>query len=113
MIFVDRKTFLTLPPGTVYTKYNSGTCDHLAIKQDNCGSNDWFYLPLDSINTIDIDCSGELWSRLSDVKPGDTFNIEFDRTSRDGCFDDDEKFFIYTPDDIKKLITTLTNTLKD
>lgn len=41
MHVVDRKTFLTLPAGTVYTKYMTHEGDGIAIKQRTVGDNDW------------------------------------------------------------------------
>lgn len=113
MKLVNRETFLSLPPGTVYVTYESGTCGHLSIKGDNCGNNDWFFTSLETLNIIDVNSSAELYELITTMECGDSIELDCQSLERDGTFDDDIQFFVYTQEDINKLITVLTNTLKE
>ena len=113
MQLVDRKTFLSLPSGTVYAKYEPCICQEICIKHDTISDNDWRYAALDTISFIDAESSTESVDKILAMKNGDSIktNIDVNATFRDGLFDKDQQFMVYSQDEIKDLIALLTKTL--
>lgn len=113
MKIVDRKTFLALPAGTVYSKYAPCHCEEIAIKHSTIADNDWVYTSIDTISFVDSDGSSDLYDTLLAAQVGDSINtdITMDSAYRDGLFDNEQQFMIYSKDDTKKLIDLLTQTL--
>ena len=111
MQLVDRKTFLTLPAGTVYTKYMAHDNGDIAIKQGTVGDNDWTYTPLDTICFIDVQDADDLFDKLEELKPDDVIDTYMETSYRDGLFQEDAQFLVYSQDDVKKLIELLTHAL--
>lgn len=99
MRVVDRKTFLTLPAGTIYCKGVQWAFDGLCIKDDSLG-NDWIYLDMAWASAHD---SGEAVDILEkSLETGSSFACE-DAFGRDGCFDDDAVFLIFETGDLLSL----------
>lgn len=111
MQLVDRKTFLTLPAGTVCTKYMTHDNGDIAIKQRTVGDNDWTYTPLDTISFIDAEDADGLFDKLEELKPGDVIDTYMATSYRDGLFEKNAQFFVYSQDDVKKIVDLLTHSL--
>lgn len=113
MQLVDRKMFLTLPSGTVYAKYEPCLCEEICIKYDTIGDNDWGYAALDTISFIDAKNSNEKVDTLLDMKNGDSIKTDIGANAifRDGLFNKDQQFMVYSQDEIKNLIALLTKAL--
>lgn len=96
MRVVDRKTFLSLPAGTIYCKGVQWAFEGICIKDDSL-QNDWIYLnpawpaAHDSGAAMDY-----LETSLAD---GASFACE-DAFGRDGCFDEDAVFLVFEMDDL-------------
>lgn len=96
MKIVDRKTFLALPPGTIFCKGVPWAFDSLSIKDDSL-ENDWLYLNLAWPSASD---SGQAMGILErSLETGASFACE-DAIGRDGCFDDKEVFMIFEKADL-------------
>ncbi len=96
MRVVTRKTFLTLPAGTIYCKGVPWAFDGLCIKDDSL-ENDWIYLDMAGPSARD---SGEATDILDkSLETGASFACE-DAFGRDGCFDEDAVFLIFEPADL-------------
>lgn len=111
MRIVDRATFLALPAGTVYAKYQPQICESISIKQSCVGDNDWTYTPLDTISFIDSEDDGDLSDKLDGMEAGDEVKTEMYISYRDGLFNKNDRFMIYDQTDTKNLIELLTQTL--
>lgn len=99
MRVVDRKTFLTLPAGTIYCKGVRWAFEGLCIKDDSLG-NDWIYLDPAWPSAHD---SGEAVDLLEgSLETGSSFPCE-DDMGRDGCFTEDAVFLIFEKDDLMSL----------
>lgn len=111
MRIVGRKEFLSLPPGTVYAKYTSlGIIGDLSIKQESlygglCG--DWYYT--DVYSEIGADDTDEFVSLFIRAESDPNFEIEIDPfcVSRDGGFEEAQKFAVFSPADIDRMIQAL------
>ena len=107
MRIVDRKTFLALPAGTLYTKYQPCVFADLCIKRDSCGTDDWFYSAL--TGCLDVQNSDEFIDICEALEndPTRSHPIDVQVEQRDGCYDQDDKFAIYEDADIIKLIAEI------
>jgi hypothetical protein len=99
MRVVNRKTFLSLPAGTIYCKGEPWAFDSICIKDDSL-ANDWIYLNPAWPSAHD---SGEAIDILDDsLKTGSSFPCE-DAYGRDGSFDEKEVFLIFEKADLETL----------
>lgn len=108
MRIVNRKQFLELPSGTLYTKYESGwNFGELAIKKESCG-NDWRYIELIGWPQ---DCSGssELFVNLQQYEK--EWRNDLECSARDGFYEEEQLFAIYDKEDVQQLITKLQELL--
>jgi hypothetical protein len=109
MKIVDRQTFLAMPEGTVFSKYKPCIFDGLFVKASHGGeyANDFLYDDL--IAPVDAGDSGEGFDMLfASQERGDEVPLTFsDATTRDGLFDDDQLFAVYSDDDVSMLIHRL------
>lgn len=112
MRIVDRKTFLTLPAGTVYAKFSPHMFSETCIKDDTIRDIDWYYVGLDT--PVDAD-STETWSDtlFRAMKTGENVALDFDTVSRDGLFDADQLFAVWDHADVSQLINRLQQALRD
>lgn len=99
MRVVNRKTFLMLPPGTIYCKGVCWAFDGICIKDDSL-ENDWIYLDMAWPSAHD---TGEAVDLLeTSLKTGSSFPCE-DAFGRDGCFQDEAVFLVFEKDDLLAL----------
>ena len=116
MKIVDRKTFLELPPGTVYAKYQPHMYDEMAIKEDTIKLDDgtpidWIYQSIipsfrNSNGSDDFDLVGPM------VDGGQSAELDYHCCGRDGCFEDEQLFAIWEREDHAALISRLTAALR-
>lgn len=110
MKIVDRKTFLSLPPGTIYCDYEPYIFRMWARK----GETIWHDWPHDFFlsDLVSVHCQGsdDLMDKLDDAQiNGTSLELCEDSYSRDGCFNGDQLYAILEPDDIKCVISLLSN----
>ena len=109
MKIVDRKTFLSLPSGTIYARFRPDIFTGLEIKRETLYSPedatalDWFYTSL--LDNV----AGEKPEAVDDAidaarMKGASVPLDFDTLERDGGYDEEEMFGIYELDDILDLI---------
>lgn len=112
MKIVNRETFLAMPPGTVFAKYEPCCFEALEIKAQTLASNDYCYQ--DIVSALDAGDSGEWGDLLEDSREtGSSIVMDFDCLSRDGCFDDNQLFAVFEPADVAQLIDRLQQALKE
>lgn len=113
MRIVDLKTFRELPNGTtVYCKYSSmgNFCD-LEIKEETW---DHDFISTKLVGEFDTNDTGEFVDLFTELEKGiDEKPLSFDESCRDGLFDKDQLFAIFSPDDVKGLAERLLKTLED
>lgn len=121
MRIVDRKTFLSLPAGTVYAKWGSAgqlaACDQdltygeVAVKGDTVGG-DWVEEPLlpwpegceDSEDWVDAMVAAIGGTPTAPLQIGDF-------GGRDGLFDDGQLFAVYDRVEVERLVALFENSL--
>lgn len=116
MKIVNRKTFLSLPLGTVYCEhYPSDGFGEIMIKYNTCqydgrASNDLLYMPLGDFD--DHGSSEERYAKIDKmVDEGAEYPLRLDSVGRTTIFDDHQLFCIYSKEDVLTIITKLKETL--
>lgn len=109
MRIVDRKTFLALPAGTVFAKYEPFYFEELTIKGDTWKDDFQVQAIADA-----VDCAGSSdFSIQLDMaeRTGQSIPMDFYCMGRDGCFNEDQLFAVFEPADLAGLITRLQEAL--
>ena len=107
MRIVDLKTFITLPEGTVYCKYGKGgTYGEIAIKGDVVGEIDFGTTPI--FNHFEAFDTGEYFDKLVEFDAGKPLLMSTKESGRDGLFNRDQLYCIYSKEDLKAAITELS-----
>ena len=110
MRIVDRKMFLVMPAGTLYSKYSPCVFGDLCIKGQTVGDNDFFSQQIN--DAIQHNSSDEFADALlSAAKTGADLQMDFYFEGRDGLFDGDQLFAVWSRADVVALIVRLTRTL--
>lgn len=110
MRIVDRATFLAMPPGTVFMKYEScSNFGDICFKGETVGSIDFWYARTDS---IEWENSEELFDRmLAGEKDGRSMPMDFETEQRDGLYEKGQLFAVLEGGDISRLIDRLQSSL--
>lgn len=107
MRIVDLETFLGLPAGVVFSKYEPIIFGSLCIKGDSIPeARDFFYQ--DITEAVD----GNLIDLANDLENGRTVAMDLDCMSRDGCFADDQLFAVWDRQDVEQLVSRFTVALE-
>ena len=112
MKIINRKTFLALPAGTVFSKYETGAFGPLTIKCSSDYGNDFLVQYIADA----IKCTGseDFVGRLdASEATGESMPMDFDCIGRDGCFEDWQLFAVWERADVEALIARLTKTLQE
>ena len=111
MRIINRKDFLKMPAGTLFTKYKPCVFGDMMIKGESL-SNDFFCQQI--VDAVDCDNSEEFNDILLDAgENGTDFSMDFDCEMRDGMFDDGELFAVWGEDDVQALVDRLKETITD
>lgn len=109
MKIVDRKTFLDMPPGTVFSEYIPCCFGEWSVKGDTI-IHDW---PHDfwSRGLIDLDSEGsdDFAEKLhrSQFK-GESLELDHESEGRDGCYEGKQLYAVLEKKDLGGLIDSLT-----
>lgn len=115
MRIVDRKTFIAMPAGVVFSKYEPCVFGDLMIKGDSITQefgDDFFYQDINA--AIDC-CSSEHFADLlfAAREDGASVPMTFDVQGRDGLFDKAQLFAVWEAGDVAKLLSRLVRALED
>ena len=106
MKIIDRKAFLALPAGVLFSKYQPCLFDVLTIKGDTWAHcNDFLVQQI----ADGIDCAGseDFAAKCQLMEEGISAGMDFDCLGRDGCFDEDQLFAVWEASDLSALIERL------
>jgi hypothetical protein len=115
MKIVDRQTFLAMPAETVFSKYTPSMFEGLNVKGDTIYSEgraiDFFYQDIGA-DAIEVRDSGEWGAKLDlSEQTGCELAMDFECQGRDGCFDDDQLFAVFSKADVAALMERLKRCL--
>jgi hypothetical protein len=108
MKIVDRKTFLAMPAGTVYSKYKPSVFDAIEIKGESYPDDFWSTQISDSVKARD---TGEMFAQLEKAEAGESVELDFNTCYRDGLFDANQLFAVWDRADVEALIERLKGCL--
>lgn len=116
MKIVTRTSFLAMPPGTVFCKFKPMILDDLLIKGDTTESGqDFFYQEIHTSWPVGIGDTGEwidVMTRAAET--GDDLPApDLDCESRDGLFNEDQLFIVYSAADVEAIICRLQKAMTD
>ena len=107
MKIVNRETFLNMPDGTVYSKYEPCNFGELSIMGGRCG-NDYIDQSITTPWFQGCHDSGSWFDVLDKIQNGEPSpRMDFDCAGRDGFFDADQLFAVWEKQDILDLIKRL------
>lgn len=112
MKVVDLSTFLDMPIGTVFQKYQPHVFDHLQTYEGRLGQD---FLTGDfSFEPISGDSPTHAQAILETLaEKGESHPVEFDNVGRDALFDKGQMFAVWEPDDVRALIAHLQRALPE
>jgi hypothetical protein len=116
MKIVDEATFLKLPAGTIYAKYQPCVFDEIAIKDESVprdGPVTWY---LQELMPWFADNSGsdDYFDTLHAIERGEPSPpFDYDCTVKDGCYEHDQLFAVFEKPDVEALIGRLQKALSD
>jgi len=110
MRLVTRKEFLSLPNGILFRKYEPRIFGELCIKRESIKDIDFFVQYLDWIEVDGTEEEHEVYERAEKHSSYEFFP-EWDMEGRDGLFEEDQMFAIYSKEDVIGLIKLLESTL--
>lgn len=111
MKIVDRKTFLSMPANTLFSKYEPCCFYMLSIKGEKAGDNDFYTNTI--ADSIDSSSSGDFIDILVEAqKTGCSIDMDFNTECRDGLYDDNQLFAVWEKEDIINLIKRLNECLR-
>ena len=107
MKIVNRKTFLQLPIGTLFSEYEPCVFYGLFVKTGHC-SEDYFEKEL--IGNVKCNSSGEFAESLEHARlDSSSVDLDFEIDGRNGAFKMDQLYAVYEKQDIKQLIDKLVS----
>lgn len=106
MKIVDLATFRTMPSGTVFQKFEPNAFEGLQILESADGPD---FVATDLCDSL---MAGETWqeidNKLDDMhENGVSHPVSFDNTSRDGMFEKDQMFAVWSLEDVAALMERL------
>lgn len=113
MKIVDRATFLAMPAGTLFSKYEPCIFQAPCIKGDTTQlGNDFWEQEL--AGPIDASSTEDWVDKLqASQDTGVEMAIDLDCQGRDGLHDKDQLFAVWSHDDVRALIERLGRALSD
>lgn len=104
MKIVDRETFLSLPPNTVFAKYEPCNFSDLCIKMESL-RDDFWYVSFEA--PLECNSPGEFEDACERAERGESVATDFDSQVRDADFNERQLFAIFEPADVAALIRRL------
>jgi hypothetical protein len=112
MKIVDRKTFLAMPEGFVFQKFEPMIFGDIEVRNEAIQPRPEF--PGDYYSTeltSRTDCDDD--SVFSAIENGTSFDMSFITQCRDGFYDADEQFAVWERKDVEGLIARLQRSLEE
>lgn len=116
MKIVDRATLMSLPAGTVFQTFDPIVFGEIMVKGETWpsrsgGLGDFLQSPL---SAVDGDPSHGSWKRLIEANQYVGLEVELDHdcTSREGLFDPDQLYAVWSADEVNAVAQRLLKTLK-
>ncbi len=110
MKIVDRKTFLKME-NVIFSKYEScGIITTPKIMHGHSASVDFIFSEL--FGDLKTKNSTDFHVQFSMLEYGESIQMSVEETSRDGLFEEDEKYLIYEKDKNEKVVSVLNEIIE-
>jgi len=106
----NRKEFIKLPDGVLFSKGKRWYWDGLSVKDGTNDYNDFYYTDL---MTIESEDDGDWSQKLEDMLQYGTSEPINQSGGRDGCFDDNDLFLVFEKNDLIALREHINNAIGD
>lgn len=107
MRIVNRKQFLELPEGVLFSKYAPCYFENIMIKGESLPNDFCYQQIVDAVKCHDSNEYGDILDRACET--GESFDLDFCCQGRDGCFDEDQLFAVWEQKDIGALMARLAS----
>ena len=108
MKIISNKEFLNMPNGTLFSKFNPCVFDTLSIKRDTIYNSDGLPIDYYYTNLIGNVASNSTDILFDSITNHSDFDLEFDTIERDGLYDSNALYAIYSDNERLQLIKTLS-----
>lgn len=103
---------MEFPLNTPFQKYAPCYTENIGFFMGRCGERDFFYEDVDGLHPAESTGSNDLSKILDRCQAsGESYDVDLEWSSRDGCFEDDQLFIIWEKKDIELLIERLKKCL--
>lgn len=108
MRIVNIDTFIKLPAGIIFAKYEPFIFGDLMIKGDTYNKD------FSSVTLLEVKASSmdEMIDILESAETGSSFKLDLEYYCRDGLFEKDQLFAVYEKEDVEQLLETIYRCLK-
>jgi hypothetical protein len=107
---VNREEFMKMDH-VIFAKYESIYFGQVMMKHENCTERDFYASSL--FGDINSDTDGEFVDMFTEMENGKSHKMVVEYASRDGLFEDDEKYLIFEKEDLKAVIGLLNRISND
>lgn len=110
MKIINRKEFLSMPSGTLFSYFQPNVFDGLKIKHHTlyCDSIPCDFVYQSLIGNVKCNGSDDMDDILYNaLENGTRFELGFDSAGREALYDEDQLFAVYEKNDLADLIITL------
>jgi len=107
MKILTRKQFMNTPIGTVFSYYEPQCFRDLMIKQSDLSGWETDFLYDNIIGALESESSDEYSNKCVKMEAGESVLMDFEATSREGLFEEEQLFAVYEKEDVEKLIKRL------
>jgi len=112
MKIITQKQLLEMPSNTLFQKYAPCYTENLGIFIERCGERDFFYEDIDGLHPSESTGSSDMSNILDRCQAsGESYDVDLECSSRDGCFEDDQLYIVWEKKDLLKLIERLNKCL--
>lgn len=109
MRIVNLQNFMTLPEGTIFTKfYPSALDDELCIKGVNNGDRDFY-----KQRFLEVEDNNPYLKLVKAMESGESFGLNLDCEGREGFIEDHQLFVVYERKDVLQLMARLEKAYVD
>ena len=113
MKIISRKEFMKMPVGTVFSYYEPCCFRDLMVKASDLKGWEMDFLYDNIIGGIKTVSSEDFSTKCDQMEMGESVPMDFEYTSREGLFDDEQLYAVYEKEDIEKLVKRLQKTLAE
>lgn len=109
MRILNLEQFMAIEGECVFAKYRPHACEALAIKVPWSSTTDFLFQDLDPVGALNSDGSGDCFDKLTAMVEDSDLDgsIDLQQYQRDGMYDKEQLFIVFSDADVEKLIERL------